>query len=145
MGAKLTTSRIGAEELDEIPCDIGGIVYSQSSIILMISHLEARLQPICLRIPYVRPVEEGAEKEEGENWENSMIWLVSIVTLIAKQEDEIYEVVEGYLKSNFNRILRVNAAFSFAVIPSPTVSRSFFSATSTNPSSRSTASSFPVP
>jgi hypothetical protein len=50
----------------------------------MIRHLETRLQPICLRIPYVRPVEERAEEEEGENWENSMIWLVSIVTLIAK-------------------------------------------------------------
>jgi hypothetical protein len=49
----------------------------------MIRHLETRLQPICLRIPYVRPVEERAEEEEGENWENSMIWLVSI-TLISR-------------------------------------------------------------
>lgn len=75
---------MGVKELEEIPCDISGIIYSQSSIILMIRHLETRLQPICLRIPYVRPVEERAEEEEGENWENSMIWLVIIVTLIAK-------------------------------------------------------------
>lgn len=50
-----------------LPCDIGGIEDSQTSIVLLVSDTEVLLKSYDLCIPDVGTVQERAEKEKREN------------------------------------------------------------------------------
>jgi hypothetical protein len=47
--------------------DIGRVIHRQPRIILMISHFQTGFQAVCLRIPDIRTIEEGAEEKECED------------------------------------------------------------------------------
>jgi len=56
---------------NHMPSNICSIIHRQSSIVLEIRHLQTSLKAIRLCISDIRAVEEGAEKQEGEDWKNS--------------------------------------------------------------------------
>jgi hypothetical protein len=57
------------------PRDIGRVIDRKPSIVLPISHFQARFQSVGLGISDICAVEEGAEEEESENGQNSGVYV----------------------------------------------------------------------
>ena len=63
----------GKVERVALPSNVRGIEHSQSSIVLMIRHLEISFQEVRLCVSDICSVEEGTEEEQSKDGKDSAI------------------------------------------------------------------------